>query len=365
MENAETLPLILKVADWPVKDQLAIAALYDDGDILLGRGPCYQWAEGSRTKRQQSYGRWLGYHANRGLLGDPICVADRATPENIVAFIDNERSRCSGRTVYMMVEDLWFLFRALNPNRDWSWLHHMVLRLRAVADIGYLKPHPGVNAIQIFEWALNRIKSFDDIKGPSDLDQAVRFRDGLQVGLLISTPVRSRTYVAVEIGRHLQKTTDGFVLKFKPIDIKDKKHHEYPLHQQLVEPMRRYLDIFRPFLLRGTRTDRLWISNRGAPVCADSFSGHLADLTLREFGEILRPHAFRHVAATTIALLDPKHVGIIADVLGHSSLAMSEKHYNHANNVKAVSRYQEAMNERKKQARHRDRERIRLADLPR
>jgi hypothetical protein len=43
--------------------------------------------------------------------------------------------------------------------------------------------------------------------------------------------------------------------------------------------------------------------------------------------------------ATAIAIVDPEHVHIIADVLGHSTLSTSERHYNQARGLEAGRRY--------------------------
>lgn len=353
---SQTNPLLLKMVDWPEADRLAWNALFASGDILNDRGTCFDWAEGSRRKREQSYSRWLGFLRNVGAFAPQDGPTDRARPARIAAFIASEQHRCKMRTVHIRVEDLWFLFRAMDPERDWQWLYEIVLRLRAVANIGFLKPHPGVDAVKIFDWARTRLASVDAEVGPIDRDRAVRYRDGLIVGLLISTPVRSRTFLAIAIGDHLKDLGAGFQLRFKPADIKDRKHHDFPVHPQLTTPLRRYLETFRPVLLQGQCTNRLWVSQRGAPLCHDSLYGHLCDLTLREFGERLGPHAFRHVAATTVAMADPKHVGIIADVLGHSSLNMAYKHYNHAGTIRAVSRYQDLQRQLRLEARRRARE---------
>ena len=131
MTNSPTdLPLILKRRNWPLADQIAWDALFTEGDILDGSGPCVHWSEGSRRKREQAYGHWLGFLSRRAPLGAPSDVTDRATLETMVAFIEDELARCSVRTVYMHVEDLMFLLRAMAPDKDWDWLAQIVLRLR-------------------------------------------------------------------------------------------------------------------------------------------------------------------------------------------------------------------------------------------
>jgi integrase/recombinase XerD len=290
----------------------------------------------------------------------PSDVSDRATSETVVAFIEEELTRCSVRTVYMHVEDLMFLLRAMAPTKDWTWLDRIVLRLRARCNLGELKPRAGITAPQIYKWALTRMRQADAMDGITDLRRATLYRDGLMVGVLIARPLRLRTFIAIELKRHLVARGDGFMLRFAPEDMKDKKAHEYALPRELVEPLQRYLKFHRPNLLQKKLSQRLWITRNGDPFTYGGFQRHLPALTAREFGEALRPHAFRHIAATTIAIEDPEHVSITAGVLGHATLAMSQKHYNLARGVEANASYQEIMLGIRKAAEGRDRGRRRL-----
>jgi integrase/recombinase XerD len=54
----------------------------------------------------------------------------------------------------------------------------------------------------------------------------------------------------------------------------------------------------------------------------------------------LPPHWFLDAAATTIAIEDPIHVRDARHVLGHTSLATTERHYNQARGLEASRRHQ-------------------------
>ena len=185
----------------------------------------------------------------------------------------------------------------------------------------------------------------------------VRFRDGLMVGLLIARPVRVRAFMGIEIDKQLVALDDGFRLQFGAKDMKDRKARDFLLPAALVDPMRRYLAHYRPLLLRGNRTSKLWASRLGGPLTTGGFTAHLAHITERAFGKAFRPHAFRHIAATSIAEVDPVHVNITASLLGHATLAMAEKHYNRASGVKAAASYQEMVRGLRRDARRRARSR--------
>ena len=55
------------------------------------------------------------------------------------------------------------------------------------------------------------------------------------------------------------------------------------------------------------------------------------------------PHAFRHAAATTLAVGDPKHVRVAAPLLGHVTFTTTERHYRKARKIEAHRRFIEAV----------------------
>jgi integrase/recombinase XerD len=208
-----------------------------------------------------------------------------------------------------------------------------------------LKPRIPLTASDLFIWSINRLDKIDAQPAATLLGQATEFRQALMVGLLISAPVRSRAFLNMTVTRHLDQDSNGFILRFAAEDMKDGKARSFPVPNRLTRPLARYVETYRPALLQGRVSDALWITQRGNRMSADSFSGGLALLTKRHFGLTLRPHAFRSIAATSIAEYAPEHVGIIRDVLGHASLDMAERHYNRASGVHAGTRLQALMDD--------------------
>ena len=90
----------------------------------------------------------------------------------------------------------------------------------------------------------------------------------------------------------------------------------------------------------------LWIGRQGGqPLCPTSVSSIISNSTKRQLGRAVSPHLFRDCAATDIALLDPEHVGITPDVLGHKTLASSQKFYNQAGSFKALASWERVLTE--------------------
>jgi hypothetical protein len=57
--------------------------------------------------------------------------------------------------------------------------------------------------------------------------------------------------------------------------------------------------------------------------------------TRARFGHPVNPHMFRDAAATSIAIEDPAHVGMVAAILGHTNPQTAERFYNQAGSLEA------------------------------
>jgi integrase len=66
----------------------------------------------------------------------------------------------------------------------------------------------------------------------------------------------------------------------------------------------------------------------------------ICERTRERFGRPINPHLFRDAAATSIAIEDPEHVGIVVAILGHSTIKTSERYYNQATGIDAARHYQ-------------------------
>ncbi|SDL40336.1 tyrosine-type recombinase/integrase, partial [Aliiruegeria lutimaris] len=230
--------------------------------------------------------------------------------------------------------------KALDPKGDWSWLNTVVKRYQKLADRRSLPPALPISAGEIFQWSQTRLAEVEADETSRPLRKAVHFRQALMIGLLIARPVRRRALLAMQVGRHVFPTSQGVELRFGAEDMKDKNARRSWVPQELVEPMRAYLEVHRPILLSGKSSEAFWISQYGEPMTPDGLSRELPKVTQRHLGVALRPHAFRSIAATSIAESDPENVGIIRDLLGHSTMAMADKHYNRATGIKSCDELQ-------------------------
>ncbi|WP_217359185.1 tyrosine-type recombinase/integrase [Ruegeria arenilitoris] len=336
----KTTPLVLPHKDWPQADRAAWKALFATGDIFDGTGPCVYWSDGSRNKRRQSYGYWLSWMARLQPTLLEHRPTDRITKDEVRAFLEEAETRVGAVTLKNLVGDLYVLAVTMHPSGDWDWLNRLFNRLSHRADRKSLQKAVPTSADEILGRSLEWLKDIENDPSLSDLKRAIRFRQALMIAFLVSRPVRRRALLAMTADQHLRNIKEGFEVVFSAEDMKDKKARWFPLPKALVNPMVTYLDMHRATLLGPKRSNALWINQYGDPIAPDGLSRELPKVTQRLLGVELRPHKFRHIAATTIAVTDPEHVGIIRDILGHATLDMAEKHYNRASGLSACDAYQ-------------------------
>ncbi|RMF11689.1 MAG: site-specific integrase [Alphaproteobacteria bacterium] len=339
-EKAEGIPLVLKLEDWPEADRTLLDRLTAKGDIFDDPGPYCDWSRGTRRLRLQGYGQWLSYlarcHAGELHL-EPV---ERIRKDTVAGFIAECDARLKPRSTYNLATSILVIALGAAPGLDWSWLARVQRRLRARLDNETLAQAPAISAGGVFNLALERMRKVERDHALTDLRRAIRFRQALMIAFLIARPVRRRALLAMKIGLHLRETSEGFRLHFPADDMKDRRNHDFPFPPRLIAPMRWYLGMHRPALLGGKTSDHLWIGQYGNPITPDGLSRELPKVTQRILGVELRTHAFRHIVATSIAEVDPEHVGIIRDILGHATLTTSTKHYNRARQIDACNALQ-------------------------
>jgi integrase/recombinase XerD len=341
----------LKVGQWPEADRLLWQKVLKPGTLLDDAGLGAHWAFQTRDKIEKHYGGWLNWLERNQLLDPAVEPALRVTRERVVAYVDDLKKRNAPLTVLNRIRELCNAIQAMAPDRDWSWLHKIIRRLRRSAKPKRKKETLMVPAEHLFRSGIELMDAADSIdcrKPP--LSRAAQYRDGLVIALLAARPVRRRNLASIEIGRHLIRQGEKYWLIFPPDETKTHRAYAAPLPAALNPHLERYLDHYRPFLigLKGRwgaarpflrPGDRLWVSNYASAMSGHSIYHRVVKLTAAKFGHSLCLHLFRDVAATSIAVETPEHVQIIPGHLGHATSATSEKHYIHARSLEPTRKY--------------------------
>jgi integrase/recombinase XerD len=328
--------------DWPAADRELWCLLIAKGDILDGSGPGAAWAPTTKDNTRKAYGYWLGYCAAVGTLNES--PFDRLTPARIKAYIEDLDRTVASSTRFAYILDLLRFVKPAGPERDWQWLTDIKNRLWArtkAAKDKVSKIRPSEQLFQLGIELLTTAAAATSRYNPYAAPQ--QSRDGLMIAMLAARPIRLKNFAAIEIGRHLVRVDNIYWLNFDASEVKNRKPIEVPLPVALTPWIDDYIAIHRPRLLGQNTSKHLWIGHNGVSLSHGVIRYHIKNRTRRTFGEALTPHLFRDCAATSVAIEDPKHVLIAANLLGHQSLATTQKYYDQSHMLEAGRIYQSAM----------------------
>ena len=350
--------IALKLNEWPAQDRAAWQAALVPGDLFDAGGPASNWAPSTQSGVSTGYGRWLAWLTSLGPLVDDQTPAARVTAEAIIGYVAYLRTQRATSSAGAYLAFLVMALKAIEPDRDWSWLQRIVARLKMLSTPARDKRPRLQDTDDLFAYGLELIEKAEisatagALPGVITWECATQYRDGLMLALLAVRPFRRKNFCAIQIGQHLLHQKGRYGLIFEGCETKSGQPLQQPFPPELVAGLERYLACYRPWLCRQTSNrdprfpfkpagQHLWVSKTGSALSPEIFYKNLRRRTAARFGRSVHPHLFRDCAATTIATHDPEHVRITMNILGHRSMQMSERHYNHAQSVQAAGRLQD------------------------
>ena len=330
--------------DWPLSDQQMWKTVIAEGDLLDGCGPGAVWAPTTKNNTRKAYGYWLYWLAVTEGLDETVNPMDRITPERIAAYVKSLEGAVASSTIFTYILDLLRLAKPVAPNKDWAWFTDIKNRLWARAKPAKDKSQRVRPSIDLFELGLDLMNNAAGIKCRYNSQASeTQYRDGLMIALLAARPLRLKNLASIEIGLHLIKVNGIYWLRFDADEVKNRKHIEVPVPEVLTPLIEQYCTIHRPILLGTSMSNSMWVSRLGKQLSQSTIHYHIKNRTKKAFGVSLSPHLFRDCAATSVAIEDPHHVRIAMNVLGHHSLATTQRFYDQSQMLAAGRAYQSAL----------------------
>jgi integrase len=326
--------LHLPFASWPSMDR----RLWQDA---AQNGDPFSDAAGTRLAKTTLHRLWMGWRRVLGFLAITeataleITPAERITIERVRQFADHLAETNTPHSVAIQMDALYGAARAMMPERDWSWLRSVKARLYSAA--GRKSPAGAViTSMQLVDLGEQLMAESGIVAGPPvRMADAIRYRDGLMIALLGYIPLRHKNFAAIEIGRDLVKEGENWFIAIPPEDTKTKIGMDFPVPEVLRPHLATYLDHVRPRMLRRPGCNALWVSAKGGALSYSAVGPVVTRHTTQRLGIRISPHDARDAAATTWAIAAPDQIGVARDLLTHSDLRTTTKHYNRARGIEA------------------------------
>jgi integrase/recombinase XerD len=160
------------------------------------------------------------------------------------------------------------------------------------------------------------------------------------IALLVACQLRLGTFVRLEIGSTLSRTGDSWTIHLPGTrGTKYRRPVEKPVPDALRPFLERWISCHRSCFPGAEQHQRLWPSQRGVMTISQAYRVICAR-THQAFGHAVNPHLFRDCAATTINTEFGAEAHLASTVLDHVGPRTTEKYYNQARMVDAVTALQ-------------------------
>jgi integrase/recombinase XerD len=332
--------LHLPFDQWPAADQhLWQAATHGNDPFSDATGA--HLAVTSKKQYLFAWRRFLGFLSLEDPSALDLPARDRLTKTRVASFVSHLDKTHIPRSVAIQIDALYKSARVMMPELDLSWLKLVKARLHSAAPL-QAASGPVVTSSQILAVGQQLMDKVDpQAQDRLTLAQALRYRDGLMISLLAFVPLRRKNLAGLEIDRHIVREGDNRFIWIPAAETKTRTPIEFEIPMFLLPYLDVYLRIVRPRILNDAGCKALWVSPKGGALRCGAIAQMISRHTAAVMGIRLTPHDMRDAAATTWALAAPGRIGISRDLLSHSDLRTTGRHYNRAKGIEASRAYAE------------------------
>jgi len=347
----------MPLAQWPSGDQAAWERAIHSAGPLDDPGLAAHWRPKTRATTISAYGRYLTFLALNGWLVSEERVQDRVPFDRLKAYIDEIMVQVKSVTAAGRIRGLAEALRVMAPGVEFPDVKRARYRLKAMAAPSRDKRSKIVSSERLAQLGLKLINAAETGTFSRNAGRACTYRDGLMILLLACRPLRRANFAVMQIGEHLTKANDVYHLTYADAETKGQRHYSSIVSREITPFVDRYLEHYRPILLKDLQSDRVWIAMGGHEMVEGTLYQIITKRTKGEFGWSLCPHLFRDCAVTSLGAENPELVWVGMSLLHHADARTTEKHYDQALSDKAVRDYQDLIRCQRKDLTRRRRDR--------
>jgi integrase/recombinase XerD len=316
------------------------------------------WRETTFNLHLWNVGYFVGWLKWSGRFQDTTDLCEYATPEVIGAYVDDMRGfGLSTRTIATRVDGVRASLAALSPSTSTDWLMHGINKLRDEPSDRRRTRQRSQHTARLVELGMDLMnQACRPGSNQRDVTKALLYRDGLMIVFLALAVPRLSPLGMMTLEQHLVAHDGVFKISWSAQEMKEGKAYAAQLDRELSDLFQRYFDEFRPILVAragdNPREAAVWVAQDGGRLSHNGIYVAIKKRTKQEFGESVFPHAFRHSAATSLALERPDLIRLATPLLQHQS-ATSRELYVLADEFEASRKFGEALDLRRFGRQHR------------
>jgi integrase len=294
-------------------------------------------------------GYFLDFLSRSGQLDMNATAGAQVTPDNVEAYVGELKGRVSSVTAYGSIQKLRRFVQLVAPHRKLEWL--IAIERQLFSEMRPQSKRDRVPYVEVLVDAGLKLMAEAEVAERPKLTRARIFRDGLMIALRAYCPMRLKNHAALEIGRSFVNVDGTWWIVLTAAETKEKRPDERPVPEELADPIKRYLEIYRSILARGNTSNALWMAINGKPMSYASMGELITKTTEMTVGVKVSSHLFRDAGVTTLATRagDKPHAG--SALLSHRpESSATQENYNQASSVTA-GRYLMAVNQHYRRSR--------------
>ncbi len=317
------------VTQWHESERVRLSAAIAQKGRRQVRGPANGWATATSRTVLSAYCCGLGWQRDSAILDWSLPPAQRWPEAVLEEYVAHLQATYASKTVHSRISGLERALAVLDPTGDRS------LVVAALKRLG--RPGPSLDkqrqvqpSSELLQLGIDIMESALAGGQRSPRLVAALFRTGLQIALLALRFWRISEFMALRVGVHVFYKDATWAMNATKANTPTKRRMRSGCVPGVLVPyLKRYLEVYRPLLCDGRYLgDALWVSTRAQPQSENGFRDNVRKFTGLRFNEPLSPHAFRHSAATTMAIHNPAQIDAVSRQMGHSGPRTRDKHYN-------------------------------------
>jgi integrase len=176
------------------------------------------------------------------------------------------------------------------------------------------------------------------------VSDAVLLQSALAIAIELVAPMRERNLASLDEDRHLHRVSEkiGYIV-IPRHEVKNERDLEYPLSRAVLRILDLYLQVYRPLLLKGARSSKLFVSWNGRQKRPHELGAQIPKLIRERLGLDVNLHLFRHLAGYLFLKKHPGEYEPVRQLLGHKSLKTTIDFYTGLELEDSFRRYDEIL----------------------